>query len=1630
MADRTVSVDFIARIAGFSSGVQAMKRDVTDLRSQIAQSARTNAADWERLGRTAVVAGAAMSAGLGAAVGTFHGFQREMNRVGALTGATGQQFEALGDLAQELGRTTVYTASQAADALGFLAMAGFDADTAMQALPNTLTLAAAAGMDLAQAADITTNILTGFGMETSELARANDILVATFTNSNTSMQQLGEAMKYAAPLASAAGLGFAEVAAALGMMGNAGIQASMAGTSLRGAITRLLNPTAQVQGVLDRLGVSVQDTSGEMLPLADLLEQLGTAGADAGDLMTIFGQRAGPAMAALLSQGAEELRVFTADLEASGGIAEEIADRQLEGLHGSLIRFRSAAEGAAIWLGEGLAPAIGFVADVGARLLAFVGSLPGPVQTAVAMLSAGTAVVTLLGGAFLLAVPKALALTASLRTITGAATTAAAAKTLLTGAVTGVGKGFVVMLGSLGPVGWTLAGVAAAVGGLVWWLDRMAGEQEAAGDAAATLADSLGLAHEEIAGAAAEAGQSAEQMEQAFAKANAAAIQHLRSLQDETDEADYLMQVGWELIQHGATADEAFAAVEELAAAAGVDIPVTLTVDTIGDVDAQVEVIGRTAERVARQMAASWTSFGSAAKSEITGVAQAAADAFKLGDIEASFRMIGAFEDAIRGSALSTYEQDAAIRRLNQEFLQNTEVLGLSLRNTNDLSDAARELGSEMSSAAEMSRVYAEVFGDVYAATGDADAAMRAAKQAAGEVAPVISDVGDAAGDAAVFVDEFGNELPEMGDAAAAAQGPLEALGYALEDLGRVNQETAERWQDTAGMLLDANEAIARSEDENRAAAEAAAEKHNAAIDKKIEKLKQGSTEQREELTKQKKSWEDFAQDITLEQVTRHLEDVNQEFRDWQTDVQTIAGEVGGDVASRLALMGPEWAPIVSQAVDATADEILRLDQALADNVSLQLAAAKMAVQMEIFEEIVRQGGAATVESIAESTGIAADVVDEIWSSAGLDPLELRIDSDAAFLELDHAERRAAMWDDAGFTAWVDANIDPADRKFYSLNDLAAAYAASNPTAHLFARDHATSVIDRVRNRLRELDGSNAFVNVISRGAQIAGVNSRGGITQHDGGLSGTGPRHSGRLGPNEIPVIAERGEFWVNKHATARHLPLLEAINADRYHTGGRVGGRTSYDLGALFGVTRGASFGGAAEHLRAIERMRELYAQMTREIEDRERAERRAALVTARRTAETGEEWRRAVEQMRDHDRETVLITQRRAYEDRLAAAEANQRIAQNREEFEFERMAAAQQIQWISDRMRAEKAYSDEWMRLARQRQQLLDDQLGRLNRMLEERDSMLDARRGLLESQLSLDQGDDPWDWQATTITDQARQQIARLAAWDQAMADARRRGLSEDALAALGIDGPAALGQLEVLLEATDSQLADLSDAIAARNRALGEQVRRDLAGDLGTIGRDTGREWADAIADGLTSGIPAIEQAARELQAALRVSQQSTGTEAAVKVLFDRYGVGYGRHADGSWEDPATRLAKIVADIESGRRTWTQVEKSIAALPKFHDGGRLPGPEGREQLFVGLGGETIRTSAQEQALQATLAAPQIVVVEKIVERAPERATWVVDGGQLEGAVIDVVRVEQAASLRRVASRVGQRKGAR
>lgn len=443
----------------FEDGLRGATRHARQLERRMQRVGR----NMQSVGRTMTLGLTAPIAALGVSSLRAAGdFEQGMNRVAAVSGATADELERMSDLAKEMGRTTQFTAGQAADALGFLAMAGFNAEQSMAALPHTLTLAASAQMDLGEAADIVSNVLSGYAMETEDLARVNDVLVATFTSTNTNLQQLGEAMTYAAPVAAAAGIQFEEASAAIGLMGNAGIQATMAGTSLRGALTRMLD--SNIQSKLAELGVTVTDAEGRLLSLTEIVRQLEPHADNTGAMMEIFGQRAGPAMLALISQGADGLANLTTELENAGGTAERIAARQMEGFNGAMRRLQSAFEGFQIALAEsGL---IDWVASLATGLASLLTKMAEWSPTTLKVMTAIAALVAVVGPLLWMAGSMVRNVSALIPLFTGWGASSGAAATgtgALSGALAGLRVALRGVMAALGPI-------ALAIGAawLVW----------------------------------------------------------------------------------------------------------------------------------------------------------------------------------------------------------------------------------------------------------------------------------------------------------------------------------------------------------------------------------------------------------------------------------------------------------------------------------------------------------------------------------------------------------------------------------------------------------------------------------------------------------------------------------------------------------------------------------------------------------------------------------------------------------------------------------------------------------------------------------------------------------------------------------------------------------------------------------------------------------------------------------------------------------------------------------------------------------------------------------------------------------------------------------------------------------
>lgn len=312
-----------------------------------------------------VAAGGAMAA----SVKTAGDFEQSMSNLQATALATDEEMKRLKQTAIELGASTSFSASEAADAMYYLSSAGFSVNESIGTLPALLNLAASTATDLATTASITTNIMAGFGLSAKDSAEMVDILALTAAKSNTNLIQLGDAFKYVGPVAHALGLSIEETAAAIGILSNAGLDGGKAGTTLRMALSRLVGPTDEAAKLMKQLNIQLYDSSGNLKALPDIVEEFNRALDGMGDaqkvaaLATIVGTETASGFLALLAAGSDDLRTFAGDLENAGGTADKMAAIQLDNLKGSLEELSGAIETQAIKLGDRLIPTLRKVID-------------------------------------------------------------------------------------------------------------------------------------------------------------------------------------------------------------------------------------------------------------------------------------------------------------------------------------------------------------------------------------------------------------------------------------------------------------------------------------------------------------------------------------------------------------------------------------------------------------------------------------------------------------------------------------------------------------------------------------------------------------------------------------------------------------------------------------------------------------------------------------------------------------------------------------------------------------------------------------------------------------------------------------------------------------------------------------------------------------------------------------------------------------------------------------------------------------------------------------------------------------------------------------------------------------------
>lgn len=289
--------------------------------------------------------------------------EQEMSKIQAVTAATAPTMEAIKHQALQLGKETTFSAQQAAEGFRTLALSGLSVKDTMVALPTVLNVAAAGFMTIAKAASIVTSVMQSYGMQADEIAKASDVLTKAANESNSTLEDLGVSFHYVGAVAKTAGLAFDSTVGALALLHNAGLRGSMAGTSLRGVLESLLNPThaqAKVMEDLSKriggLGIQLHDASGRFVKFSQLIKQFEQAGVTTSEVFALFGQRAGPGFASLLQQGSSAVEEMEFRLINSNNAAKEMAEIMRKNLLGSWENLKSAAEALGDTIGTQLVP--------------------------------------------------------------------------------------------------------------------------------------------------------------------------------------------------------------------------------------------------------------------------------------------------------------------------------------------------------------------------------------------------------------------------------------------------------------------------------------------------------------------------------------------------------------------------------------------------------------------------------------------------------------------------------------------------------------------------------------------------------------------------------------------------------------------------------------------------------------------------------------------------------------------------------------------------------------------------------------------------------------------------------------------------------------------------------------------------------------------------------------------------------------------------------------------------------------------------------------------------------------------------------------------------------------------------
>lgn len=360
MIDKSFGNCIAAANSAMRATVQSIDNDFTRLDRGYDRIMGLGINTFEAVAAAATVAATAVGAVTAAAINAGMEYESQMSTVRAISGANAEQFALLEEKARELGKASVFSATETGEAMEYMAMAGWQTEQILAGIEGVVDLAAASGEEMALVSDIVTDGLTAFNMEAEEAARMVDVMAQAAANANTNVEMLGETFKYVGPVAGAMGYQIEDVAIAAGLMANSGIKASNSGTALRNIITRMTKPTKESAEAMEALGLSLEGKDGSMYSFLEIMEQIResmagmTEAEKAYHAAALSGQEGMPGLLAITNATEEQFQQLSKAIYNAENAAQQMADIRLDNLAGDVLIFKNTLADAGIEMSEQL----------------------------------------------------------------------------------------------------------------------------------------------------------------------------------------------------------------------------------------------------------------------------------------------------------------------------------------------------------------------------------------------------------------------------------------------------------------------------------------------------------------------------------------------------------------------------------------------------------------------------------------------------------------------------------------------------------------------------------------------------------------------------------------------------------------------------------------------------------------------------------------------------------------------------------------------------------------------------------------------------------------------------------------------------------------------------------------------------------------------------------------------------------------------------------------------------------------------------------------------------------------------------------------------------------------------------